>query len=511
MELIPSTIHFNEDQMDSLLSYTKIRDILQLFNLIKKLDEMIHATLYEILLIRGNWDKKDRILPKLFEEIFAHFKEIVPNICSNFDKILNEFKTEYTELKELIDPLYLLKYLTDQFEESFDLHKLKKKHFSEYPEKEIHYSTIFSAIEFPKTIRRCQMRFLNNFRDINSKLKTILDSICTNLFYDRIAEFLKMSHVSNHILKAESFLNLYQNLFYQSKLFESEFKDLFMYNYPEFALTPFFERNNAVVFTIREKHYPNKRFGDYYIIIDIDSNESLESILEKSEYTGEIIAYFFREPNSYRKIHNSMRDHIHGKVYGFFHTYENYFPREFKKIENKFLVIDLETTSLRVNEALIVEIGIVEYDLNIDKIKPIMNMIVKDKRFSILNEGSQIFRISNLTSKDIEKAIDIDYIYPFLQNLFSCYQITSFPTSYDLTLLRYYRFTIPYELPCLMLACKPILKLPHEYYGTKYPSLSEAYSFFFKKDLTLKHRAFNDAYASAEILRELIKNHQYPK
>ena len=58
---------------------------------------------------------------------------------------------------------------------------------------------------------------------------------------------------------------------------------------------------------------------------------------------------------------------------------------------------------------------------------------------------------------------------------------------------------------CTMQSSTNICKIPGKFGKYKWPTLSEAYQFFFGKDFESAHRALNDVKASAEILQELKK------
>jgi len=159
---------------------------------------------------------------------------------------------------------------------------------------------------------------------------------------------------------------------------------------------------------------------------------------------------------------------------------------------------------------LIVEIGIVELDLESGIIKVIFESIVKEPSFTEKFRDSWIFKNSDLTFQQVEKAPPFDEIAQELQEIFKKYHVTAFNKEFDLGFLKARNFEILKELPCIMLTASSQIKIkspwkeyPEEH---KWPKVEEAWNFFFPNTYYKEvHRAADDAFHEAKILYEMYK------
>jgi len=179
----------------------------------------------------------------------------------------------------------------------------------------------------------------------------------------------------------------------------------------------------------------------------------------------------------------------------------------------KIIVIDIETLGLKISD-MIVEIGVVSLDLSNGKIKKVFQCICNESKKDKINENSWIFQNSTLTFKEVKEAKNLLDYFNEIQLIFNKYKaITSFNQKFDLVRLHNRGFKIPKRIFDSMIVLTDIMKLPSKYYGYKYPSVKEAYNYFFSdknnpfpiSDYIEKHRAIDDCYHEAKIFYETFK------
>jgi len=175
----------------------------------------------------------------------------------------------------------------------------------------------------------------------------------------------------------------------------------------------------------------------------------------------------------------------------------------------QILVLDIETTGLDICSDMIVEIGGVLVDINTAEIRDLFHYLIKEPSLTKKQQNAWIFRNSNLKFEEVWRdGIPFDEIRPELQGYFNQYCVASFNESFDLGFLRHRQFRFPSEGPDIMLVATNLLAIPHDYYGLKYPKVSECMYFFNLKGKDL-HRALEDARIEAQILLELRKKGRY--
>ena len=172
------------------------------------------------------------------------------------------------------------------------------------------------------------------------------------------------------------------------------------------------------------------------------------------------------------------------------------------KYNNEIIVVDIETTGFLKQQGLIVEIGMVKLNLETGKRTIMYDELVKEEDFDEYHKHAWIFQHSDLSFEDVLDASPLDH--GLLQELFNTYPATAYNKRFDFDFLND-RGLVINELDCPMKLSTPICKLPG-YYGYKWPTVQEAYDFFFKdNDYVELHRAGDDAYHESEIVWELYK------
>ena len=179
----------------------------------------------------------------------------------------------------------------------------------------------------------------------------------------------------------------------------------------------------------------------------------------------------------------------------------------------KILILDIETTYFLDKGGSIIEIGIVELNLDNGEIKEIFNSLLKE---SILTQKHRkppfgwIFNNSDITPDMVRNAPPAEEILPVVQTIIDTYQdgCTAYNNDFDFSFLEDRNIKFPKKLPCPMKLCTPILKLPKRNgkAGYKWPSVEEAYKYFFPESKYIEaHRGADDAKHEAEIVYKLYK------
>jgi len=172
-------------------------------------------------------------------------------------------------------------------------------------------------------------------------------------------------------------------------------------------------------------------------------------------------------------------------------------------VKESIYVIDIETDSLSRVSGSIVEIGIVRLNYVSGKIYPVFNSVVREMKH--IDEKAWIFQNSCLKFIEVYQAKPLDQFRNILQYLFTQNMFTAYNQKFDFGWLESRGFNFPNKFMDPMVALTPIMKLNHDYFKHKFPSVEEAYFFLFGIKLHESHRAFNDAMVEAKIVREMME------
>lgn len=180
--------------------------------------------------------------------------------------------------------------------------------------------------------------------------------------------------------------------------------------------------------------------------------------------------------------------------------------KEVKKL-SEIIVLDIETTGLNLTNS-IVEIGICILDLKKGEINPTFNLICQEKE-KIIEKNAWIFENSDLSYDDVENAPDLEKFRNIIQEFFNLnYPCTAFNQKFDFGFLENRNFKILSKFWDAMILLRDIMKIPHHYYGYKFPSVQEAYDFLFGDYNCLeKHRALDDAIIESKIIYETYQRY----
>jgi DNA polymerase III epsilon subunit-like protein len=169
------------------------------------------------------------------------------------------------------------------------------------------------------------------------------------------------------------------------------------------------------------------------------------------------------------------------------------------------IVLDLETTGLNYEYNMICEIGICFLNLKSGEIDPIFNIICKER--DAFDRHAWIFYNSSLKAIDVSNGPYLEEFRTELQEILNLgYPVTAYNQDFDFTFLSYRNFNIPNRFWDAMLKLTNIMKLYHSYYGYKFPSVQEAWYYFFPDEKKIEpHRALDDAMMEARIIFETNK------
>ncbi|CAG36246.1 3'-5' exonuclease [Desulfotalea psychrophila] len=183
----------------------------------------------------------------------------------------------------------------------------------------------------------------------------------------------------------------------------------------------------------------------------------------------------------------------------------------------EILIIDIETTNFLKEGGSIVEVGMVALDLESGVTKIIFDSLCREKILTGRHREPPfgwIFKNSDLTVEEVREAPDFDSLRAEIQSIINAYPLgaTAYNRSFDFDFLESRSLSFPKKLPCPMLLCTDICKIPspYRYKDYKWPKVEEAWDYFFPDHpYDEKHRGADDALHEAKIVYELYKQGQF--
>lgn len=178
---------------------------------------------------------------------------------------------------------------------------------------------------------------------------------------------------------------------------------------------------------------------------------------------------------------------------------------------SKIAVVDIETTGLSTTDS-IVEIGICELDLLNNDINRLFDAIIKDVNFSKKDVNAWIFSNSNLKYENVINAAKLETFFDIIQKIFKKYPAAAYNSKLDFSFLESRGFEIVKKLPDPMIKATNILKIRRNRFEYKYPSVVEAWRYYFPGiNYVEKHRAYDDVMHEALIILKMFKKgHWFP-
>jgi hypothetical protein len=174
-------------------------------------------------------------------------------------------------------------------------------------------------------------------------------------------------------------------------------------------------------------------------------------------------------------------------------------------MDNKLLIVDIETNSLSVQNAHILELALANLNLQTGKVDLVIDTLVQPDCSEENWRECWFIENSGVRVEEIRRASTFNMIRSQIEHEFK-HPITAYNTEFDFNILIRHGVMIPQPWPCLMRTCTPILKLPGSYGDYKYPKFTEAWHYFFPSErLVETHRAGPDAVNEARLAFELYK------
>lgn len=182
-------------------------------------------------------------------------------------------------------------------------------------------------------------------------------------------------------------------------------------------------------------------------------------------------------------------------------------------MENKLLVIDIETTGFLQQGGSIVEIGIVELDITTGDIIILFDSVCREKILTAKHRQEPfgwIFKNSDLTVEEVRNAPAFETVAQEIQQIIDRYPlgVTAYNRQFDIDFLKSRNIQFKKLQPCPMLVATDVCKLPNKskYKGYKWPKVEEAWQHLFpKRPYIEQHRGADDALHEAQILYRLYQ------
>lgn len=432
------------------------------------------ALITEMEHISGPFEKRKQVLREYFKEIKG-LTEIAYEKIEEADIAIDthEHKDKITEEK-------YRSYYFEYLQERMVLHYLMEKIQTVFgsPEK-------YSSNELTRLFKRMKIRVDLNFK----RGKEILRNWINEIFDSQIAWDLEKTFENQN------------KLFRKTSTIEDRMRDGPVKEKARAYWKLLAKDENWVV---KHKEIHLYRIGQprdalYYLG---DFTQML-SVLEKEGYLGWFWMKSLQQPQNNNKLKQpEFAEFFRDKIY----LYTEKLCRDRKMDPDSILVVDIETTGTDVYRDQILELGIAKIHLPTKKIEKLVDCIVRPKSDFGVEPDAWIFSHSSLTYDAVEKAwVSMDTLLPYLQYLFYNYRVTAFNKSFDLGFLARWGLEIPHELPCLMYTMTDICKIPHDYWGVKWPSFTEAWGYYFSEELDDLHRAGPDAINEAKLTIKMIE------
>lgn len=180
-------------------------------------------------------------------------------------------------------------------------------------------------------------------------------------------------------------------------------------------------------------------------------------------------------------------------------------------MENKILIIDIETTGFLDQGGHIAEIGMVELCLQSGNKQIVFNEVCHEKGMTLDSvQNSWIVSNGYMTVDEIRYSKNINLLRAQIQEIINLYSngATAYNRSFDFNFLEDRGFSFPRKLDCPMKLATDICKVKWNAYRKewKWPKVEEAYDYFFPENTyTEIHRGADDAFHEADIVMELFK------
>ena len=173
---------------------------------------------------------------------------------------------------------------------------------------------------------------------------------------------------------------------------------------------------------------------------------------------------------------------------------------------DEIYVVDLETTGLTgYPYDKILQIAICKLFPKKYRYEIMLNTTIKQEITRKIS-NCYIVDLSPQILEEIPFGIPLEKVVLKTKEILKNNHYTTYNTGYDYDkFLSYSDWNLHKPLFCLMTKMTPICNIPHKYFGIKYPTLEEAYYYFFKKTFKNQHTAIGDTIASSKVLMKYIQ------
>ena len=191
-------------------------------------------------------------------------------------------------------------------------------------------------------------------------------------------------------------------------------------------------------------------------------------------------------------------------------------PEFCKKITKEFMgkeiiVLDIETTGLKPQEDLILELGMVKLNLETGEISELFNKVFRDPRLTAKHREAWIFQNGFMELDEVRNAEPISKYMDEIQGIMNAFQgsITAWNRDFDSAFLEHAGFDLGAPIDCPMKKSVDYFKIEGAF-GYKWPKAQEAWDILFPETPKMEeHRGLDDSRMEAAIIYELFKRGQY--
>ena len=191
-------------------------------------------------------------------------------------------------------------------------------------------------------------------------------------------------------------------------------------------------------------------------------------------------------------------------------------PEFCKKITKEFMgkeiiVLDIETTGLKPQEDLILELGMVKLNLETGEISELFNKVFRDPRLTAKHREAWIFQNGFMELDEVRNAEPISKYMDEIQGIMNAFQgsITAWNRDFDSAFLEHAGFDLGAPVDCPMKKSVDYFKIEGPF-GYKWPKAQEAWDILFPETPKMEeHRGLDDSRMEAAIIYELFKRGQY--
>lgn len=177
----------------------------------------------------------------------------------------------------------------------------------------------------------------------------------------------------------------------------------------------------------------------------------------------------------------------------------------------EILVLDIETTGLKPNEDLILELGMVKLNLETGEIASLFDQVFKDPKLNAKHREAWIFQNGFMELDEVRNAQPLAAYAQEIQAIMNGFNgcITAWNRDFDSAFLENAGFNLGPAIGCPMKESVDYFKIDGRF-GYKWPKAQEAWDILFPETPKIEeHRGLDDAKMEAHIIYELYQKEVY--